>query len=542
MTKIKKDPRDPDKWKNRIISYGEVDPQVLNPNPDNWRRHPKAQKEALQSVLKRIGWLQDVIINKRTDRLIDGHLWVKIAIEGGEDKVPVKYVDLSEEEEKEALLTFDPITGMAEADKELLERLMQRVKFDDEKIQEMMNRLARENHLLTHSLKEDDYQPPETVRTSIKRGTLIALGAHRILCGDAREDLPALIRTDKPDLLFTDPPYGISVVKKDKKARYHKSEPHKTGKVGGGGTTKFTGRIGDDNYVSSKTYPVVEGDESTDTCKEVYSLLQDLPQKIIFGGNYFTDFLPPSRCWIVWDKENTGSFAQGELAWTSFDKVVKIYRWLWNGLSRKGSRAEEGPSRYHPTQKPVGLFGKILLDFSRQGDVILDPFLGAGTTLIASEQTGRICLGMELSPEYCEICCQRWESLTGRKRELIDMIDAKKASKKAEEGEKGLREVAVHSNPPRSRITEGDIKKLKKAAGKEELPPGVKILKGNIKPEDVLPDNARPPVRPPESQKKPGKNTKRKPEKPGFKRKSSGAGEKKGASNPCIEEETGVGL
>ena len=72
---------------------------------------------------------------------------------------------------------------------------------------------------------------------------------------------------------------------------------------------------------------------------------------IIFGGNYFTDFLPPSKCWLVWDKENTGHFADVELAWTNFDKGSKLYKWLWNGLSRKGERDEELKTRIHPNSE-----------------------------------------------------------------------------------------------------------------------------------------------------------------------------------------------
>ena len=143
-------------------------------------------------------------------------------------------------------------------------------------------------------------------------------------------------------------------------------------------------------------------------------------KQIIFGGNYFTDFLPPSRCWIVWDKQNTGNFADAELAWTSFDKGVKLYHFLWNGLCREGSREVEGKTRVHPTQKPVGMLADILKDFSEENDSVLDCFGGSGSTLIACEQLNRKCYMCELDPKYVDVIIQRWENFTGQKAELVE--------------------------------------------------------------------------------------------------------------------------
>jgi DNA modification methylase len=130
---------------------------------------------------------------------------------------------------------------------------------------------------------------------------------------------------------------------------------------------------------------------------------------IIWGGNYFTDFLAPSMCWIVWDKENTGNFADVELAWTSFDKGAKLYKWQWNGMIRKGDKNIEGKTRVHPTQKPVGLFGDIFNDF--QFKICFDGFLGSGSTMVASHQLKRKCYGMELDPKYCQVIIDRMKKL-----------------------------------------------------------------------------------------------------------------------------------
>ena len=105
-------------------------------------------------------------------------------------------------------------------------------------------------------------------------------------------------------------------------------------------------------------------------------------------------------------------FAQCELAWVSKDGNVKLFKRLWSGLCREGSRAVEGVKRIHPTQKPVSLCGDILSQF--ECGTVLDLFGGSGSTLIACEQLGRKCFMMELSPNYVDVIINRWQNLTGK--------------------------------------------------------------------------------------------------------------------------------
>jgi len=222
------------------------------------------------------------------------------------------------------------------------------------------------------------------------------------MCGDSTDPavIDRLMDGVKAKLLLTDPPYGINAV-------------HKDGKVHGDSNNGI--------IKNTKVYAPIIGDDTTDTAKANYDVaLSCTENQIIFGGNYFTDFLPPSRCWIVWDKQNgKGSFADAELAWTSFDRVVKLYSFMWNGLIREGSRDVEGKTRVHPTQKPVGMLANILKDFSEENDSILDCFGGSGSTLIACEQLNRKCYMCELDPHYCDVIVDRWEKLTGEKAVLL---------------------------------------------------------------------------------------------------------------------------
>ena len=185
--------------------------------------------------------------------------------------------------------------------------------------------------------------------------------------------------------------------------------------------TPKNNRISPETVVPAKTYNAIIGDETTETAKKSYEVTKEYSEnQIIFGGNYFTDFLRPSRCWVVWDKQNTGNFADAELAWTSFDKGVKLYHFLWNGLCRAGSREAEGITRVHPTQKPVGLMGDIIKDFTQESDAVLDCFGGSGSTMIACEQLNRTCYMMELDPHYVDVIIKRWEDFTGEKAVLLN--------------------------------------------------------------------------------------------------------------------------
>ncbi|MBR0252382.1 MAG: site-specific DNA-methyltransferase [Synergistaceae bacterium] len=238
----------------------------------------------------------------------------------------------------------------------------------------------------------------------IKYGDIIQLGSHRLMCGDATkiEDVKKLIDGEKINLVLTDPPYGMKC--QNKNGAIGKEEKH-------------IAHLRDDRVVQSTCYSKMINDGSQDTARKHYEIIKNLaPLKIIWGGQYFAHFLPVSGGWIFWDKKTgNNDFSDGELAWVSKGKRIRKYEHLWNGVCMGGSYKLNGrgeKARLHPTQKPVELHMKILEDFSKPGDVILDCFGGSGTALIACNEIGRKCLMMELSPDYCEIIKERYEKLT----------------------------------------------------------------------------------------------------------------------------------
>ena len=213
------------------------------------------------------------------------------------------------------------------------------------------------------------------------------------MCGDStnRADVMKLIAGENIDLVLTDPPYGIQV-----------QSPNSKGKIGGRG----------------RLYPRVIGDMNTDMFKDHWAILRTLyinNRYIIWGGNNFTNILPPASGWIFWDKAKNSdklTFGDGELAWSNISKRIKKYTYKLNGFIQEGDK--ELNKRFHPTQKPVELHMQLLEDFSKPGDTIFDGFAGSGTTLIACEMTGRRCLTMEISSDYCDAIVARYESLKKR--------------------------------------------------------------------------------------------------------------------------------
>ena len=389
----------------KIADVQEVSLELLRPYERNAKKHGPGQIEKLKASITEFGFLTPCLIDSNYN-LIAGHGRVMAAKELGIGSVPCVFIEgLSDEQRRAYILADNRLGELGEWDMELVFDELKELDdlgFDIEltgfEMPEEIPEIIEDNF-------DEDAVPDEP---RVKLGDLWQLGDHRLICGDSTDAsvIDKLTNKNKVNLLLTDPPYGIDVVKGSK--------------VGGGGPIHF-GKVRGENWVESKTYSSIIGDDTTDTARESYNIASIYAEnQIIFGGNYFTDFLPPSRCWIVWDKQNTGNFADAELAWTSFDKGVKLYHFMWNGLAREGNRKAEGVTRVHPTQKPVGLMGYILGDFSNESDKILDLFGGSGSTLIACEQLNRKCFMCELDPHYCDVIINRWETFTGREAVLIN--------------------------------------------------------------------------------------------------------------------------
>jgi DNA modification methylase len=382
-------------WINKIVGHGEEAPDQLLAHPLNFRIHPKAQQDALAGVIGDIGYIRSVLVNKRTSRVIDGHLRVALALRDGVLTIPVEYVDLSEAEEAEALATIDPLAAMATHDAAKLADLLREVSTDNADVMALLDALATDAGIVP-GLGEpgdggDDFgTTPAEGATRTQVGDLWQLGRHRLLVDDCTvaANVARLMDGRRADIVVTDPPYGI---KRDK---------------GFGGADGFGGRGAP---IARRTYgDNWDGDRPTQAAFDL--LLAQAPTAIIFGGNFFADLLPQGRHWLVWDKQNTmPTFGDCELAWTNVKRTsVKQYTIAYNGLI--GKEAE----RSHPTQKPIALMVAVLEDYTDGATAVCDSYLGSGTTLIAAERTGRTCYGCELEPRYADVVLRRWEAETNQ--------------------------------------------------------------------------------------------------------------------------------
>lgn len=374
----------------------------LKPAEYNPRKASDKEHKDLKKSMETFGLVDPIIVNSFEDRkniIIGGHFRCRVAKELGYKDVPVTYVKISDiNKEKELNVRLNKNSG--DFDMELL------ANFDEDMLLDIGFDSAELDKIFQLEPEAKDDEIPEDVPATTVMGDIYQLGEHRLLCGDSTnvDDVERLMDGKKADMVFTDPPYGISVVKNRN--------------IGGGGAFGGKKNFNGKNNIKANSYSEVLGDGDTSIAKDVYSLCISLKfnKQIIWGGNYFTDFLPPSRGWIAWDKIDgvegtTKNFSDIELAWTTFDKPARIFRHRWQGLLKASEHKEK---RIHPTQKPIALAVECF-GYYEAGQTIVDFFLGSGSTLIACEKTNRICYGMELDPKYCDVIVKRWEDYTGKK-------------------------------------------------------------------------------------------------------------------------------
>jgi site-specific DNA-methyltransferase (adenine-specific) len=218
----------------------------------------------------------------------------------------------------------------------------------------------------------------------------VVIGNATLYQGDCMEILHGL---EPRDLCLTDPPYGIG-------------ESHKKAMTRGRPTAKWRNARPID-------YGEFTWDANPAAPEQIAACCAAAPKAIIWGGNYFD--LPPVSKWLVWDKLNTGDFADAELAWTNIPGAVRVFRHLWNGMVRA---SENNAPRVHPTQKPVALMAWCL-DQAGMPETTVDPFMGSGSAGVACAQLGLKFTGIERDARYFDIACARIEAAQ-RQASLFD--------------------------------------------------------------------------------------------------------------------------
>lgn len=394
--------------------------------PGNARKWSSRAIERVGASIKAYNWRQPVVVDKN-EVIVIGHLRRAAAKSIGETQCPVHMaLDLTAAQIRGLRLADNRTNEESAWDLELLAAEFGELRaldfdlsltgFDSREI---------DSFTLTPNAAEDEVPPIPEVPTS-HPGDLWLGGPHRVLCGDATSatDVARLLNGQKPSLMITDPPYGISL----------DSEWRDRAGLNGHGAAE-------PSYMKHRTAghneTTISGDTRADW-SEAFALVQSIQVAYVWHASIFTrevlngleriGFLYPQQ--IIWDKgrvvlTRTHYWYQHEPCWYVRKKKAPWFgeagknATIWSCPSPKfimgGSKEEKFD---HPTQKPVELMRRPILNHTKRGELVYEPFLGSGTTLAAAEVTERVCLGMELDPKYVDVVVTRWQGLNGQEARL----------------------------------------------------------------------------------------------------------------------------
>ncbi len=396
------------------IQIEQVDIDDLRPDPANPRRISDKELETLTRSINQFGLVDPIIARKEDKTVIGGHQRLLAARRLGYKTVPVVFVDLSLEQARLLNIGLNKISGSF--DQELLARLLGDLKdvpdidlslsgFEDDELKKLLKSLdARERRERMETFDLDEALKEAQSSPVANPGEVWRLGEHRLGCGDAtdREAVQRLMGTTKAAMTFTDPPYNVDYGN-------HGGAP-KTGN-----RSIVNDNLGDafEPFLEKACRNLLEFTDGAVYICMSSSELHTLQKAFVSAGGHWSTF-------IIWAKN---TFTMGRSDYQRQYEPM-LYGWRegakhhWCGSRDQGDvwKIEKPTSSpLHPTMKPLALVDRAIENSSQSGDVVLDLFLGSGTTLISCERTGRTCYGMELDPLYVDIARMRWEAFTGEK-------------------------------------------------------------------------------------------------------------------------------
>lgn len=383
----------------------------LIPWEDNPRQMTEKQAHDLRRSLESLNLMSIPVIDT-DNKIVSGHQRMKIMQllgRGGETiDVRIPNRKLTDAEFLEANLRENKNLGewdydmLANFDSEMLED----IGWTKDELEYIFQTNDKE------SIDEDNYKIPEEIKTNIIQGDIIQLGNHRLMCGDAtnRDDIEKLMNDEKANIVFTDPPYGVNYADKNKFLNLIDKENRNQKKI-------IQDNINEKeiNIFWKKSFEIIR-----DNLSEINSYYITGPQIHGMMMMMMQEAGLPYRHVIIWVKNNhvLGRCDYNYKHEPIFFGWTTKHKFYGKGEFLTSVWEVDKPLKndLHPTMKPVKLIKNALLNSSEKNQICLDPFGGSGSTLIACEELNRNCYMMEIDPEYCEIICQRWELLTGKKR------------------------------------------------------------------------------------------------------------------------------
>lgn len=402
----------------KIAKVQEVAVADLKPYAKNAKIHGEEQVEKIAESIRAFGFLSPLLIDGDMN-VIAGHGRIMAAKKLGIDKVPCVFIEgLTDEQRRAYILADNRLTELGGWDMDMVNAELQELLDADFDISLTGFELNLDEEPV--EAKEDDYDASGVpTEPRAKLGDIYQLGDHRLMCGDSThaEDFEKLMDGDLADLVFTDPPYGVSIGTKNEVL----NSVQQAGRC--------TENIKNDTLTEEELYPVLVMAMTNirKNCKDDASYYVTSPQ----GGSLglmmmmMKDAGLEVRHMLIWEK-NSATFSLGRLDYDYQHEPI-FYTWTKshhnyrNGENRTTIWKYDKPRKcdLHPTMKPVELVANAIMDGTMEGDIVLDGFGGSGTTLIAAEQTKRKARLMELDPHYVDVIIDRWEKLTGKKAVLL---------------------------------------------------------------------------------------------------------------------------
>jgi DNA modification methylase len=381
----------------------------LRPLPNNPRR---GDVEAIAESLRANGQYRPIVINRRTMEVLAGNHTLRAARDLGWSEISVTFVDCTEEQAKRIVLADNRTNDLAGYDDEALADLLTELPdlagtgYDQAALDQLLDDLEPE------PLLEDEVPPlPPEPRT--RPGDLYALGPHSLLCGDAREASAyrRLLGDGCADLLWTDPPYGVAYEGKTRaKLRLENDQADGLRSLLETSFAAADGALTD----GAPLYVAAPGGPLLLTFAEAFLAAGwQLRQTLVWVKDTMvlgrSDYHYRHEQLLYGYKPGPGRLGRGGRGWHGTDAETSVFE-----VERPRA------SREHPTMKPPELIEAALRNSSRRREIVLDPFAGSGSTLVAAERSGRRAYLVELDPRYCDVVCDRYERLTGQKAKRID--------------------------------------------------------------------------------------------------------------------------